>query len=62
MADIDINPSSMGPLSGVCIGPPMVYKNGPSVIGPQLFVSRAVLIYAMFLVSLNYPLWAKLHG
>ena len=43
MVDIDINPSSIGPTSGLLIGHPMESRNGPSAIGSQLFGSSAVL-------------------
>ena len=42
-ADIDINPSSMGPIIWVWIGPTLGARNGPSAIGPQLFGSSAVV-------------------
>ena len=57
MTDIDINPSSMGPIFGVWIGRPYGFRNGPSAIGPQLFDSSAVVWYAMCLDVLNWALW-----
>ena len=62
MADIDINPSSMGPLFGVWIGLSLGSRNGPSTIGPQLFASSAVVWYIMWLYSLNLALLVKFQG
>ena len=62
MVDIDINPSSMGPIFGVWIGPTLGVRNGPSAIGPQLFGSSAVVWYVMCLDSLNWALWVRFHG
>ena len=74
MVDIDINPSSMGPIFGVWIGaglygwdsmvdidinPSSGSRNGPSAIGPQLFGSSAVVWYVMCPDSLN---WAPIFG
>ena len=53
MADIDINPSSMGPVFGVWLGATL----GPSAIGPQLFGSSAVVWYVMCPDSINWALW-----
>ena len=62
MADIDINPSSMGPIFGVCKGPILGFQNGPSAIGPQLFGRSAAVWYVMCLDSLNWTLWVRFHG
>ena len=43
MAGIDINPSSMGPIFRLLIGPTLGVPNRPSAIGPQLFGSSAVV-------------------
>ena len=65
-ADIDTNPSSMGPIFGVWIGPthgvPMGSRYGPSAIGPQLCGSSAVVWYVMCLDSLNWALGVVYHG
>ena len=41
---------------------PLGYRNGLSVIGPQLFGSSAVVCYVMCLDSLNWVLWVRFHG
>ena len=61
MADIDINPSSMGPILGVWTWPTLGTRNVPSAIGPQLFGSSAVVWYVMCLDSLNWALWLRFH-
>ena len=62
MVDIDINPSSMGPIFGVWIGPPLGSRNGSSAIGPQLFGSSAVEWYVLCIDFLNWNLWEEFHG
>ena len=62
MADIDINPSLMGPIFGVWIGPTLGSRNRPSAIGPQLFGSSAVVWYIMCIYSINWALWVGYHG
>ena len=62
MAGIDINPSSMGPIFGVWIGPTLGDPKWPSAIGPQLFGSSAVVWYVRCLDSLNWTLWVRFHG
>ena len=47
MADSDINPSSMGPIFAVWIGPTLGSQNVPSAIGPKLFGSRGILLYGI---------------
>ena len=61
-ADIDINPSSMGPIFGVWIGRPLGSRNGPSAIGPQLFGSSAFVWYVMCIDFHNRTLWVWYHG
>ena len=61
MADIDMNPSSMGQYLGCGLDRHLGSRIWPSAIGPQLFGSHAVVWYAMCLVSLNWSLWVKLH-
>ena len=62
MAGIDINPSSMGPIFGVQIGPTLGDPKWPSTIGPQLFGRSAVVWYVRCLDSLNWTLWVRFHG
>ena len=62
MAGIDINPSSMGPIFWVWIGPTLGTRNGPSAVGPQLFGSSAVVWYVRCLDSLNWTIWVRFHG
>ena len=62
MADIYINPSSMGPIFVVWIGPPLGSRNGSSAIGPQLFGSSAVEWYVMCPDFPNWKLWVVFHG
>ena len=62
MVDIDINPSSMGPIFGVWMDRPLGSRNRPSAIGPQLFGSSAVVWYVMCPDSLNWALWVRFHG
>ena len=62
ISDIDINPSSIAPISGVCIGPPLVSRNAPSAIGLQLSGSKVAALCVMRLVSLNCALWVRFHG
>ena len=62
MADIDINPPSMGPIFGVWIGPCLGSQNGPSAIGSQLFGSSVIVWYVMCLDSLSWVLWVRFHG
>ena len=40
----------------------LVSRNGPSAIGPQLFVSSSVVWYVMCIDSLNWVLWVVFHG
>ena len=61
-ADIVINPSSMGPIFGVWIGPTLGSRNGPSAIGTQLFGCIVFVWYVMCLDSLNSALWVVFHG
>ena len=61
MAGIDINPSSMGPIFGVWIGPTLGVPNVPSAIGPRLFSSRLVW-YVRCLDSFKWTLWGSFHG
>ena len=62
IADIDINPSSMGPIFGVWIGPTLGARNGTSAFGPQLFGISALVWHVMYLDSLNWTPWVRLHG
>ena len=41
---------------------PLRSRNGPSVIGPQLFGSSAVVWCVMCLDFLNWALWVRFHG
>ena len=61
-ADIDINPSSMGPIFVVRIGLTPGAQNGLSAIGPQLFGCSTVVWYVMCIDFLNGTLWVKFHG
>ena len=61
MVDIDINPSSMGPIF-IVWHRPLGSRNGPSAIGPQLFGSSAVVWYVMCPDSLNWALWVRFNG
>ena len=61
-ADIDINPSSMGPIFGAWIGLTPGVWNAPSSIGPQLFGSSTVVWYVMCIDFLNGTLWVRFHG
>ena len=61
-ADIDINPSSMGPIFGVWIGLTPGSRNGPSAIGSQLFGSSTVVWYVICIDFLNGTLWVWFHG
>ena len=62
MADIDTNPSSMGPIFGVYIEPSLFWsRKGPAAIGPQLFGSSAVVWYVMCLDSRNWHLWVRFY-
>ena len=64
MVDIDINPSSMGPIFGAWIGPTIgVPKWDHPPLGPQLFgSSERVVWYVMCPDSLNWALWVRFHG
>ena len=62
MADIDINPSSMGPIFGLWIGLTLGSRNRTSDTGPQLFGSSPVVWYVKWLYSLNWALWVRFHG
>ena len=62
ISDIDTNPSSMAPISGVCMGPPLVFRNASSAIGLQLSGSKVAALCVMRLVSLNCALWVRFHG
>ena len=62
MADIDINPSSMGLKFRVWIGPTIGVPKWAIRIGPQLFDSSAVEWYVMCLDSLNWTLWVRFYG
>ena len=62
MAEIDINPSSMGPMFGVRRDRSLGSRNVPSAIGPQLFGSSAVVLYVMWLYFLNWALFVRFHS
>ena len=61
-ADIDINPSLMGPIFDVWIGWPLGSRNRPSVIGPQLIGRSTVVWYVICIYFLNGTLWVRFHG
>ena len=61
-ADIDINPSWMGPIFVVWIGLTLGSRNGPSVIGPQVFGSSTVVWCVICIDFLNGILWVRFHG
>ena len=62
IVDIDINPSSMGPIFGVGIGPTLGVPKWTIRHWPQLFGSSAVVWYVMCPDSLNWALWVRFHG
>ena len=63
MVDIDINPSSMGPIFGVWIGPTLgVPKWTIRHWAVSYWVVVPVVWYVMCLDSLNWALWVRFHG
>ena len=61
VTDIDINPSSMGPILKVWVGSTLGVRNVPPAIGPQLFGSSAVVRYVTYLDFLNWILCVRFH-
>ena len=62
MADIDINPSLMGPIFELWIRPTLGVPKWTIRIEPQLFCSSAVVWYGMCIDFLNVILWVRCHG
>ena len=61
MADIDINPSSMGPIFGVSIGPTLGVPKW-TFHHWAVAISSAIVWYVLYLDYLNWTLWVRFHG
>ena len=62
MVDIDINPSSMGPIFGVWIGLTLGVPKWTIRHWAAAICSSAVVWYVMCLDSLNWALWVRFHS
>ena len=62
MTDIDINPSSMGPIFGVWIGPTLGVPKWNIHHWAAAIFSSAVVWYVMCVDFLNGILWVRFHG